>query len=143
MSKLLEFELITPEGILLKNEIKGLVATTDTGEVGILYNHANFKAKLGKAPVQYTLENGSQDLVAVLGGILEVSNNHVTILTDFAEKSADINETQAHKAAEEAKIKFQTLNPAASPTDAELLMAEVNLQKELLRLKTAQLRKQL
>ena len=53
MSKLLEFELITPEGILLKDEIKELVATTETGEVGILYKHANFKAKIGKGPVQY------------------------------------------------------------------------------------------
>ncbi len=86
MSKLLDFELITPEGILLKNEIKELVATTETGEVGILYNHANFKAKLDTAPVQYTLENGNKDQISVRGGILEVSNNHVTILTDFAER---------------------------------------------------------
>jgi F-type H+-transporting ATPase subunit epsilon len=86
MSKVLDFELITPEGILLENKITELYATTDTGEVGILYNHANFKSKLGKAPVRYTLINGDKESVSVNGGILEVDNNRITILTDLAEK---------------------------------------------------------
>ncbi len=143
MSKLLELELITPEGILLKDQVQSLVASTESGEIGILYNHAPLKSTLSKAPVKYTLKDGKQDLVAVLGGILEVANNHITILTDYAEKSTDINEAQAHQAAENAKAAYQTLNANAPTVDTDLLMAEANLQKELLRLKTAQLRKQL
>lgn len=87
MSNLLEFELISPDGILFKDEIRTLVATTETGEVGILYNHANFKSKLGKSSVQYILANGDRESMMVNGGILEVSNNRITILTDLAGKS--------------------------------------------------------
>lgn len=89
MSKVLDFELITPEGILLQNEVTELFATTVTGEVGILYNHANFKSKLGKAPVRYTLINGNKESVSVNGGILEVADNRITILTDSAEKNTN------------------------------------------------------
>lgn len=143
MSKLMDLELISPEGILLKNKIKELVAVTETGELGVLYNHADLKSKLVPAPLRYKSENNTEDLVAVLGGIIEVSNNKITIVTDFAEKSTDIDEAQAHKAAEEAKAKIQTLSPDAPVADRDLIMAELGLQKELLRLQTAKLRKQL
>ena len=84
MSKVLDFELISPEGILFHDEITELIALTDSGEVGILYNHANLKAKLGKAPVRYTLANGTQSSTIIDGGILEVKDNHITILTNSA-----------------------------------------------------------
>lgn len=141
MASLLNLELITPDGILLEEPVSQVVAVTEIGEVGILPNHADLKSKLKSAPLRYKNQAGKEDYVAVLGGILEVTKNKVTVITDFAEKSSNINETEAHKAAERAKAEIQTQSTKANRNDRDLLIAETMLQKELLKLQTAQLAK--
>lgn len=135
----LDFELITPDGILIHEPISKVVAHSESGEIGILANHANLKSKLKSAPLRYVDVQGQQNYIAVLGGIIEVKNNKITILTDFAEKGSDINVAEAHKAADKARAEIQTLSPKARREDKELLIAETQLQRELLRIQTAQL----
>ncbi|MBT6843878.1 MAG: ATP synthase F1 subunit epsilon [Candidatus Melainabacteria bacterium] len=143
MSNLLELELITPEGVLLQEKVQNLIAKTEQGEIGILYNHAELRAKLDNTPVRFTLADGKQDIFAVLGGIIELSNNKITILTNFAEQGAHIDEAQAKNEVQKAETEFKLLSPNASKTDSNLIIAEVRLQRELLRLKTARLFKEL
>lgn len=141
MSKLLDLELISPEGIIFKNQVQNLSAKTEEGEIGILYDHAELRAKLDNSPVSFTLADGSKDVFAVLGGIIELSQNKITILTSFAEKGSDIDEAQAKKASERARTEYQTLDPEARKQDSQFILAEANLQRQLLRLKTARLAK--
>ena len=136
-----EFELITPEGVLLKDKITQLVAVTETGEIGILNNHMALKSKLKSAPMRYTREDGSQDLVAVLGGIIEVQDNKVSVISEFARHGKDINEAEAEDKTLKAKTEVQLLSPEAPLSDKDLVVAEARLQKELLLLQTARLRK--
>ena len=137
-----DFELITPEGVLLQEKIQELVANTEAGEVGILVNHADLKSKLIPTAIKFKNADGSMETAAVIGGILEVEKNKVSILTDFAELGKDIDEAQANDAAKEAEAKLQTLNPKAKTVDSELVIAEARLQRELIRFKAAKLRKQ-
>jgi F-type H+-transporting ATPase subunit epsilon len=136
-----DFELITPEGILLKDKITELVAVTETGEIGILYNHLELKSKLKSAPMRYKKEDGSEDLVAVLGGIIEVQDNKVSVISEFARLGKDINEAEADDRALKAKAELQLLNPEARLSDKDLVIAEARLQKELLLVQTARLQK--
>jgi F-type H+-transporting ATPase subunit epsilon len=136
-----DFELITPEGILLKDKITELVAVTETGEIGILYNHLALKSKLKSAPMRYKKEDGSEDLVAVLGGIIEVQDNKVSVISEFARLGKDINEAEADDRALKAKAELQLLNPEARLSDKDLVIAEARLQKELLLVQTARLQK--
>jgi F-type H+-transporting ATPase subunit epsilon len=136
-----DFELITPEGILLKDKITELVAVTESGEIGILYNHLALKSKLKSAPMRYKKEDGSEDLVAVLGGIIEVQDNKVSVISEFARLGKDINEAEADDRALKAKAELQLLNPEARLSDKDLVIAEARLQKELLLVQTARLQK--
>lgn len=143
-TKTFEFELITPEGALVKTETNELIALSESGEIGILPNHADLKTKIISAPLRYKNESGKFEIIAVLGGILEVEKNKVIVLTDFAEKATDIDEAEAHKAAELARAELQTHSDNAPKTkeDRNLLIAENKLRRELVRLKAAQLNKQ-
>lgn len=136
-----DFQLITPEGLLLQEKIQELVANTEAGEVGILVNHADLKSKLVPTAIKFKDAEGKIETAAVIGGILEVEKNKVSILTDFAELGKNIDEAEANNAAKEAEAKVQMLDPNAKVQDKDLLMAEVALQKELMRVKAAQLRK--
>jgi F-type H+-transporting ATPase subunit epsilon len=143
MSKLLELEITTPEGKLLEDKVSSLIAETEEGEVGILYNHAEMRAKLAHSPVRFKTENDAEDVYAVLGGVIELANNKITILTSFAERGADIDEAEAEKQAEHARAEYQTLNPNAAKQEPQLVLAEARLQRELLKLKAARLSKAL
>lgn len=136
-----DFELITPEGLLLQEKIQELVANTEAGELGILVNHADLKSKLVPTAIKFKDSEGKIETAAVLGGILEVEKNKVSILTDFAELGKNINEAEANNAAKDAEAKIQMLDPNAKVTDKELVLTEAKLQKELIKLKAAQLRK--
>lgn len=138
-----DFELITPEGTLLTDKVSELVAVTESGEIGILANHAALKSKLNSAPIRYKKPDGSQDLVAVLGGIIEVQNNKVLVVSEFAELGKNIDEAEADNKAKKAEAELQLLSPDAKISDKDLVIAEARLQKELLLLQTARMRKKL
>jgi len=91
--------------------------------------------------MRYTREDGSQDLVAVLGGIIEVQDNKVSVISEFARHGKDINEAESEDKALKAKTEVQLLSPEAPLSDKDLVVAEARLQKELLLLQTARLRK--
>ena len=140
MSNML-LELVTPEGTLVSEEIQELTAMTESGEIGVLKNHAELKSKLLSAPLRYKLNDNSVDVVAVLGGVVEVSQNKITVLTDFAQKADDIDEAQAQKEADRAQAEIQTLSSEAKDSNPQLALAEAQLQKELIKLKASRLKK--
>lgn len=137
----ISLELITSEGKLLEEQVKELYANTESGEIGILENHTDLKTKLVPSPVRLTKADGSKDVVAVLGGVLEVGGNKITILSKFAQMADDINEVEAQEAAKKAEADLRMHDPKQRG-DRELLLAEYNLQREMIRMKAVQMRKQ-
>ena len=102
----MEVQLVSPERILFTGESNGVIARTiGGGDIAFLPNHAPFIGALDIHPVVIHQETGPDVVVAVHGGFVEVSDNHVTILSDVAElpDQIDVGRAQAAKtAAEEA-----------------------------------------
>ncbi len=140
-SEAMQLEIVTPEGPILNEQVTKVVLRTQNGEIGILPKHANLKTKLQYTALRYTKLNGDDSVVAVLGGVLELQKNQISIITDFAERGMDIDEAEAERGAEKAKTAYQLLNPKNLTMDKDLLIAEVQLQKEMLRLTTAKIQK--
>ena len=136
-----DFELITPEGVVLQEKIQELVANTEAGEIGILVNHADLKSKLVPTAIKFKDASGKTETAAVIGGILEVEKNKVSILTDYAELGKNINEAEANNAVKEAQTKLQMLDPNAKVMDSDLVIAEAQLLREIIRHKAAKIRK--
>lgn len=134
-------ELVTPEGTLVSQEVQELTAMTEMGEIGILKNHAQLKSKLSPAPLSYKSLDGKVDIVAVLGGVIEVGENKVTVLTDFAMKAEDVDEAQAQKEAKALEAKLQTLSDEAQNSNPDLLMTEINLRKHVICLEASRLQR--
>lgn len=138
-TKTISFELITPDDILINLEVDKIVAKSASGEIGILPNHADMIAQLDVAALRYWYR-GQEEFAAVMGGVLEVKNNKVTIISDFAERGEDIDETVAHKEAEKAQLEYDMLKDK-NKQDKDLIIAESKLKREMIRLKTSQLRR--
>ena len=102
----MEVQLVSPEQVLYTGEAKMVVVRTlGGGDIAFEDNHAPFLAALDDWPARVKFEDGSQQWFAVHGGFVEVSHNHVIILSDVAELKADIDVDRAQTAeatAEEA-----------------------------------------
>ncbi|MFV0556896.1 MAG: F0F1 ATP synthase subunit epsilon [Lactovum sp.] len=99
-------QVITPDGIIYNHHGTYVSASTLYGEMGILPNMISTIAnlKIDELKIRRSkYQNGKVDYVAVNGGILEVKNNVVTIISDAAERDRDIDVSRA----ERAKIKAE------------------------------------
>lgn len=96
-------ELVSPERILYSGEAEMVVCrTVDGGEIAFLSGHAPFLGALGEGMVRIKTSSG-MEVVAVHGGFVEVRDNRVTVLSDVAELSADIDVERARRAKEAAE----------------------------------------
>ena len=100
----MQVELVSPEAVLFSGECSQVVTRTVEGDVAFLDNHAPFIGALDIGQTQLWANDGVVSL-AINGGFVEVSGNSVTILSDGALASEDINVEEAQtdlQAAEQA-----------------------------------------
>jgi F-type H+-transporting ATPase subunit epsilon len=120
----LQVELVSPERILYSGEADMVIArTVGGGDIAFLPGHAPFVGALEIATVTLRTSEGDQ-LVAVHGGFVEVSNDTVTILSDVAELGDDIDVGRAERARDEAARRHEEEDGEAS---AALRRAHIRL----------------
>ena len=125
----LHVEVVSPERILWQGEADMVSARTlGGGDIAFLTGHAPFVGALDIGKVTIRPAEGPDELVAVHGGFVEVSNDRVTILSDVAEVASQIDVNRARAAAERAEAALR------NETDAE---AEAALRRANVRLSVA------
>jgi F-type H+-transporting ATPase subunit epsilon len=80
--------LVTPEQEMLDLRVKEVVLPLYDGLMGILSNHAPLLAKLGKGPLRIDPEQGSSQSFQIEGGVVQMKDNKLTILTQKAVAAA-------------------------------------------------------
>jgi len=123
--------IITPEKSIYEDEVEEVVVPTVDGEIAILSNHINLLTQINPGELIIKKGSSSQSL-AITGGFLEVSNNKVSILANYAVKAQDIE--IAH--AQEAKKRAEKIMSERTE-DNELKVAQGELIKAILELKIA------
>jgi len=133
MAEQLELEVVTPDRLVVKENVDIVMANGALGEFGILPNHIPFLTTLQPGELRYRKGNQVEYLV-VTGGFAEVSNNKVTILGLAAERAHDIDVDRARRAKERAEKRLAM----ARTEDIDFLRAESALQRSLVRLRIAE-----
>lgn len=118
--------LVSPERILFSGDATLVVARPDGGDAAFLPGHAPFLGLLGIGAVTIRTPEGTDVKAAVHGGFIEVRNNKVTILSDVAELSSDIDVERARAAKARLESKQSQLNDAEGA--AALRRAHVRLE---------------
>ena len=105
----LHVEVVSPERILWTGDADMVIArTVGGGDIAFLAGHAPFVGALDIGKVTIRPSEGSDELVAVHGGFIEVSNNRVTILSEVAEVASQIDVVRAQAAADRAEAALRT-----------------------------------
>ena len=100
----MQVELVSPEKVVFSGEATQVITRTlGGGEIAFLPGHAPFLGALTENHTRITLADGTQLDVAVHGGFVQVANNKVSILSDIAELSDQIDRTRATAAKRSAR----------------------------------------
>lgn len=137
MPKTFHLKVITPNTIVLDDKVEQIIARTVDGEIGILPGHISLVTPLSIAPFHYW-KDGERKVAAVLGGMLEVSEEGVTIISDHAALAEEIDLVVAEKEKELTEARL-----AQKKDKIEVQEAELELTRLLVMLEAAQLAKKL
>lgn len=95
MADIFKFEIVTPTGVILSEDVEEIYAPGEDGEFGVLKGHTELIGNLSTGIVSYK-SGGSVKKIAVAGGYAEVWPDKVNLLVDMALMGADINASEAN-----------------------------------------------
>ena len=100
---LLRVELVAADRLVWSGDAKMVIARTTEGDLGILPNHAPALSLLVEGVVDVQTTDGETWVAAVDAGFLSVADNRVSILSERAEMSHEIDLEQARAELERSK----------------------------------------
>ena len=109
MADLLALEVVTPERLLVREEVATVQAPAKNGYLGVLPGHAPLLAELGTGFLYYE-GGGGRHYMAVHGGFLEVLQDRVRVLADAAERAEEIDVARAQAARDRAQKRLANPN---------------------------------
>jgi F-type H+-transporting ATPase subunit epsilon len=119
MADTFQLEVATPERLLVQEDVTSAELPGKDGYMGVLPGHAPLLGRLGAGVLTYE-EGGLQKVLAVDGGFIEVFENHVSVLADYAEFAADIQVENARRELDEGK---NQLGQAKTAEESEAALA--------------------
>lgn len=92
----MQVTIVSPEGVIYDHRSYSCNVKTTDGGLTIMPNHIPILAALDISAVKVTrLEEGNPvDYIAINGGVLSMSNNHLEIISNYAVRARDIDEAQ-------------------------------------------------
>ena len=99
----MQVELVAADRLVWSGEAKMVIARTTEGDVGILPNHAPMLSTMVHGIVDVTTTENETWIAAVDAGFLSVANNRISILSEHAEMSHDIDLENARVELERCK----------------------------------------
>ncbi len=134
------FEIISPEKVVYKEEVEEIIVPTTSGQLTILPNHATLMSQVTSGEI-IVKKNGKEYYMAITGGFLEVNNNNVSILADYAVRSEEIEVAHAIEAQKRAEKIMKDSDEKVSKKDFAL--AQAQFLRSILELKVASRRRRI
>jgi F-type H+-transporting ATPase subunit epsilon len=122
--------VVTPEARTFSDEIESVVLPGSEGELGILKSHAPLVTILKAGELRY-LKNGVERSLAVGQGIVEISYDNVSVLTDMAIDEGDIDAKAVEVALERARKTLAETEAVEEAVEIEKAMMQALAQLEV------------
>jgi len=130
-------KIITLEKIAYEGEVDQVTLPTMDGEITVLANHVPLISLLKSG--ELIIKNGNEEIsMAIYKGFVEIKKNHITVLTDTAERAEEIDEERAQMAKERAQ---ELLKEKERLSDVAFAGLVVSMEKSLIRIKVARRKK--
>jgi F-type H+-transporting ATPase subunit epsilon len=81
---MLEVRVVSPDRVVFEGDASAVVAPAWDGHVGILRGHTPMLTLIGAGEMNIDRPGGGSDSFYVVGGVLKVERDRVTLLTEYA-----------------------------------------------------------
>ena len=105
MANTLKLEVVTPEAKIYSEDVDMVTLPGSEGEMGIYPMHVPLMTQVNAGEL-IVRKNGQDYFLAVGEGFVEITGDHVSIMTDMAMKADDIDETKAEEARKRAEARL-------------------------------------
>ena len=129
MAATLKLEIVTPEGVTCSEDVEMVTLPGVEGEMGIYPQHIPLLTQLSSGEV--IARKGGQDIFLAVGeGFVEITGDHVSIMTDMAIRAENIDEVQAEEARRraEARLKEKLSDEEVAKVNAALAQSLAQLK---------------
>lgn len=124
----IKLEIVSPDKVVYSADISMLIVRSTAGELGVLPKHTPMVAGLLPHAMRVK-KDGSEELIAVSGGFMEVQPEKITVLASAAELKGDIDVERAQKSYDRAKERIKS-----GAADIDMVRAEASLKRAIARL---------
>ncbi len=118
MASTIRLEIVTPDKLVLSQDVEYVGVPGLMGQFGVLKNHIPFLSALAIGSLYYRTE-GKIHYVFLSGGFADVTQDKLTILAESAERAEEIDIARAKKAREKAEQRLQQEQDRANAARAE------------------------
>lgn len=143
MKHVISLKILTPEKVVYQDDVFEVVIPTESGEVGILPDHAPLVSIIKTGEIRIKKEQGG-DIVplSIASGILEVrpsskekdKNSEVIILASKSEVASDIDIKRSEEAYNRAK---KAMEESENLSDIDFAKLQALIDRELNRINVA------
>ncbi|MGE0500704.1 MAG: F0F1 ATP synthase subunit epsilon [Rhizobiaceae bacterium] len=121
-----KFELVSPERLLVSEEVESVVIPGAEGEMTVMANHAPVMTTIKPGVVTVKPASGAEQRYVVFGGFADILPSGCTLLAESATSVADIDRADLAKRIQDAKEDVADAKDDATRTKAETHLAHLS-----------------
>nr|QWW92503.1 ATP synthase CF1 epsilon subunit [Megaceros flagellaris] len=121
--------VMAPNGIVWNSEVQEIVLSTNSGQIGVLPNHAPLLTALDIGIIKIYV-NGQWSTMALMGGFAMIDNNRMTVLVNEAEQATEIDPQEARNNYEVAQASLATAEGGKQKIEASLAFKRAKARLE-------------
>src|SRR5206468_13056684 len=129
MASTLTLEIVTPGAVVYSKAVQMVTLPAVEGQIGILPQHVPLLTRIVPGEI-IVRRNAEEEFLAVGAGLVEITGDHVAIVTDMAVAAKDIDEAKAEEARQRAAAR-----PRDKISDEEVASVNASLPRSPAQLK--------
>ncbi len=125
MAEPFQFELVSPEALLLSEEASEVVVPGSEGYFTVMANHAPLMSTLKPGVVEVKLASGDSKQIFVRGGFADVSPSGFTLLAEYSVPLEDLDMAELDQEIQNAQEDVNDADSDEKRAKAELLLGQL------------------
>jgi F-type H+-transporting ATPase subunit epsilon len=125
MAESFQFELVSPERLLVSEKVESVVIPGAEGEMTVLARHAPVMTTVKPGVVTVKAEGGAEERYVVFGGFADILPDGCTLLAESATSVKDIDRAEIARRIQEAREDLNDAEDHHARTRAEELLHQL------------------
>lgn len=118
LPKTLRLEVVTPSGLLVRDDVDSVQVPGSEGSFGVLPGHIPMLATLGTGEILYS-KGGTSHRIVCLFGFCEVLPDRVHVMAESGERAEDVDVASAEDAKKRAEERMKMVKDEAGFKEAQ------------------------